>query len=921
MRPVVLKMSAFGPYAGEVTINMDELGEQGLYLITGDTGAGKTTIFDAICFALYGEASGSNREPNMLRSKYANSDTPTEVELTFSHGGKTYIVKRNPEYFRPAKRGDGLKKEVADATLIMPNGETVYKVREVTKAIELLLGIDREQFSQIAMLAQGDFMKLLLADTKQRIEIFRELFKTKYYQQLQLELESRRKSIYGQVEDGKKSVTQYISGIVVDEDDVLAMGVSKAKAGAMTTEDILNLLDKLIEQDSSSQKELDKELKTISENLDKVNENIGKATAIEKARTELEKAKEKLDAVLPEETKAKELLKVAKKALSGKEDLTSEAAKIEADLVNYDLYDKLTSEIEKSDASLKINEEKHAKITNECKEKTEELEKLKAEQASFKDTGAKLEKLKGDLEKVNNLIETLDDLSEQYVEYIEISEELINKQEKYASDDTKFKDAQHAYEVMDQAFRDGQAGILASSLKDGDVCPVCGSTSHPAKAHLADEVPTEKELDAAKKVADKARTAATKSGSEVGNIRTAIDLKIKELKKNAKKILKSDDLEKFDELLEAENAKNTDKANTLEEQIEAEEAKVKRKAQLDELVPGCEEKIAKLNNEISDLGAEIAGIKSTLKANNKQVIDIRRKLIFESKKEAQNKIEELNLEAKSIQDAYDIADKELKAKSKEVSELKAKIEAHEKTIKGAKNVDMAAETERQVVLKEQQNANINKAKTVASRLETNTGIRQNIEKQSGKISDIEKQLQWVAALANTANGKLPGKDKIMLETYIQTTYFDRIISRANLRLMKMSSGQYELKRQGEASNSKSQSGLELGVIDHYNGTERSVKTLSGGESFMASLSLALGLSEEVQSSAGGIQVDTMFVDEGFGSLDPDALEQAYGALAGLTEGNRLVGIISHVADLKEKIDKQIIVTKEKSGGSHVKLQV
>ena len=185
----------------------------------------------------------------------------------------------------------------------------------------------------------------------------------------------------------------------------------------------------------------------------------------------------------------------------------------------------------------------------------------------------------------------------------------------------------------------------------------------------------------------------------------------------------------------------------------------------------------------------------------------------------------------------------------------------------------------------------------------------------------EKRYGYVSSLADTANGKLSGKEKIMLETYIQTTYFDRIIARANLRFMKMSDAQYELKRLEEASNNRSQSGLDLGVIDHYNGSQRSVKTLSGGESFMAALSLALGLSDEIQSSAGGIQIDTMFVDEGFGTLDSDSLELAYNALAGLTEGNRLVGIISHVSELKDKIDKQIVVTKEKSGGSNAILQI
>ncbi len=202
-----------------------------------------------------------------------------------------------------------------------------------------------------------------------------------------------------------------------------------------------------------------------------------------------------------------------------------------------------------------------------------------------------------------------------------------------------------------------------------------------------------------------------------------------------------------------------------------------------------------------------------------------------------------------------------------------------------------------------------------SYIASNKSALQKIKLKSGDLDDYEKRYQWVLPLSNTANGKVAGKEKIMLETYIQMTYFDRIISRANTRFMVMSGGQYELKRRKEAEDKKAQSGLDLDIIDHYNGTERSVKTLSGGESFKASLSLALGLSDEIQSIAGGIKLDTMFVDEGFGNLDDDSINQAMNALSGLAEGNRLVGIISHVSELKNRIDKQIVVAKEKSGGS------
>ena len=279
MRPLNLKLSAFGPYAGRIDIPMEKLGSQGLYLITGDTGAGKTTIFDAICFALFGEASGPNRDATMFRSKYAEADTPTEVELTFLHGGKEYFVKRNPEYMRPTKKGnkDGETKQTANAELHTPDGRVYSKVKEVTARIEEILGINKDQFSQIAMLAQGDFLKLLLADTKDRQEIFRELFRTQLYQTLQYRLEDKRKDIYGQVQDGRKSVNQYIKGIQVDPDDVLSIEVEKAKKEELTSEAVIELLDKLTDQDSALKDKLDGELKKINDDLEAVNQKIGAA--------------------------------------------------------------------------------------------------------------------------------------------------------------------------------------------------------------------------------------------------------------------------------------------------------------------------------------------------------------------------------------------------------------------------------------------------------------------------------------------------------------------------------------------------------------------------------------------------------------------------------------------------------------------
>ncbi len=921
MRPLNLKISAFGPYAGYTKIPMEELGEQGLYLITGDTGAGKTTIFDAICFALFGEASGPNRDTSMLRSKYANADIPTEVELTFSHAGEEYHVKRNPEYMRPAKRGDGLTKQTADAELHMPDGSVITRVKQVTEAVEGILGINKDQFSQIAMLAQGDFLKLLLASTAERIEIFRELFKTRNYLTLQKNLESKQRELYGEVQDGIKSISQYISGIQVDPDDVLSMEVDKAKDGTMTSEDVIELLDKLTNKDIANRDKLDSNLAKINEELEKVNAKLGAAKAIETAKQALEAAKNQLNSEEPKIAILTETLAAAREALKQKASLEKSANQIEVELPNYDKVDEMALDIVANDQRLTKQTKELAKITATRAAKQNEIVQLKEELKTLKDSSAELEKVKGKLEKIEAEAEAIDELSEALGGFIDDRGELKEAQENYKEADSEFRRINATYEAMDQAFRDGQAGILAQKLKEGEKCPVCGSVSHPMLAHLAEDVPSEKELEKAKRDADRARKIREQASTEAGGLAKAVAAKESELKQRTIKQLKVEDLDeawdKLDDVIADIIARR--------EAEEAKEAKLEvqsiRKDELEESIPQMEAQIAKFGQEIEQLNAGVASEKTKLEENKNQLNEMKKGLKFAGKKEAADEMHRLQKQAIGLQNAYDTATERLNRQKEIIVRIKTEIQSNEETIKKSNVGDVTAEKDRLMELNASQKECISKGKIVSGRITTNENIRTNIEKKSANISAVEKKLEWVKALSDTANGKLSGKDKVMLETYIQTTYFDRIIEKANVRLMMMSAGQYELVRMKEASNAKSQSGLDLGVIDHYNGTERSVKTLSGGESFMASLSLALGLSDEVQSSAGGIQIDTMFVDEGFGSLDPEALDMAYRALAGLTEGNRLVGIISHVADLKERIDKQIVVKKEKSGGSFVSVSV
>lgn len=921
MRPLILKLSAFGPYAGETIIPMQELGSNGLYLITGDTGAGKTTIFDAICFALFGEASGDVREASMLRSKYADPDTPTEVELTFSHGGEVYTVKRNPEYIRPAKRGEGFTSEIAKAELTIPGKPTITKIKEVTKEIINILGINRDQFAQISMIAQGDFKKLLLADTKQRKEIFRELFKTATYDKLQSALESKRKEVYGEVADGKKSIEQYVAGIVVDEDNVLVNEVRKAKSGEMILEDIITLLEQLLKEDQNIKDKSENTFETVGKELEIVNGMIGAAETVEKAREALKQAEDRLAIESPKEKILSSAFEEAKVALAKREEYMNQAAAIKAEMEKYDSIDAMNRAIADAERLKKENEIGLAKKIDEKSSIEKGLSDLKAELASHQDTGAMYEKSRNELEKVQDVDKSLKELAEDYHSYGQAVAQYKNAQQQYEKDNRYFLECKNRYEAMDQAFRDGQAGILASHLEEGMCCPVCGSKEHPLKAHLADNIPSEKELEEAKNKSEDAREIANRRSLEAGNYRTAVELKEGDLKAKAKKILDEEDIRNLNELIEGKRTVIREKIVDINAIIKEIEQKENRRKEVEKMIPEYESKGKALEDAILQRKESLSGINVKINENKNQIRELKKNLTFVSKEDAERKYLELVAEGKEIQEKYDKADAELKTISNRIVALKAEIDSCKMTIADAKDIDLESARKKKTELDEKQSESINIIQKVGSRITQNELTKSNIQKKANDIMTTEKRLQWIAALADTANGKLRGKEKIMLETYIQMTYFDRIIERANLRFLKMSGEQYELKRQRDAHTSQGQSGLELSVIDHYNGTERSVKTLSGGESFMASLSLALGLSDEIQSSAGGIKVETMFVDEGFGSLDSDSLEQAYRALVSLTDGERLVGIISHVAELKTKIDSQIIVKKEKSGGSFVTIQV
>ena len=920
MRPLKLTISAFGPYAGRTVLDLDALGDNGLYLITGDTGAGKTTIFDAITYALYGEASGQSREPGMFRSKYASAATPTEVELVFAYGGKTYTVRRNPEYERPKTRGEGTTTQKAEAELHLPDGRVVTRPREVDAAIRNIMGVNRQQFMQISMIAQGEFLKLLLASTEDRKDIFRQIFRTTLYRDLQENLKREAGGLARQCAETKSSLEQYISGITAEESDPLWPDAEKARAGAMPAGETLELLEKLIRQDTEADAAIQKRLEDAAEELARINESIGRLETREGIRAEAERAKSGREAERERRKAAEEALEAARAAIPERDAAAESKARLEAELPRYEALEETRRKLAGNERRAAMLEHLLKTERGRAEEMTEGLASRKEILEDYAGAGERVASLRvermlriGRKEQHIQLRSALRDVQNARTELKELQE----RYEKYAQAAAA---AAETYAAMDRAFLDGQAGILAGRLEEGRPCPVCGSTEHPHPAARSEKAPTERELKQAREEAERSRKRAHEASAFCKAKLDGMEALEEKVQSRASQIW-AEVPEDFAARSEAEIKEIETGMPALEGEIRKEEQKLAGVEELRSEISAYEENLGKLAEEIKSYQEELAGLKASTGELTARAQSESELLSFPDRKAAVSEIGRLGAVVAGMDRVLRGAEQNFQDSDKNLKALEEKILALEAQLTDEEETDRESETARRdavtAALKEAEE----RSRQIHARLRINRSARDNIREKIGQLAELEKRTAWMRNLADTANGMLSGKQKVMLETYIQMTYFDRIIARANTRLMVMSGGQYELKRRVEAENFRSQSGLDLDVVDHYNGTERSVKTLSGGESFKASLALALGLSDEIQSSAGGVKLDTMFVDEGFGSLDEESLDQAMKALASLADGRRLVGIISHVAELKNRIDRQVVVTKDRTGGSRAEIIV
>ena len=926
MRPIKLVMCGFGPYADKTVVDFTLLGESGLYLITGDTGAGKTTIFDAISYALYGEASGQVREVKSLRSKYADDETESYVELEFEYRDEKYKIRRIPEYMRKAKRGDKLvvQKEEAELYFLTKDREPIINKKNVNDAVTEIIGLDRGQFSQIAMIAQGDFMKVLLTGTDERSKILRKIFNTNEYLDLQEKLKRKKNELKFKYQDIEKSIKNYIASVQCgnDENDKEKLKQIIDDNTFWKTEDINNFILELINKDKDLLKTLEKNKKKVNKNLEKINETIGKTENVLAGMKNIENNENELAKVLEVMPKLLEDYNLQKETESEREKLATE---IEIEKQKLESYNEFTKELE----SLHNRQVNLIKLTNK---ETKIKDDVENNENSILISEKRLEEIKGcevEFEKCQSSIKSVEDkinlysnLKKLFKKYVEVKDEHKSLKEKYVESVNEYNNASQNYESLMAKYMDAQAGMLGQNLKEGEPCPVCGSTSHPHITEVKDEIPSEKDLKNAKNL----RQKKEEKRSEIsGNLRAKIT-EIDSLKERIDDVVNENPNE-FAESID-ENSFNILEENTkkLNDDIKNLNVKAKELSDFKEEKKTIEENLPKLKNELESKKTEIVEISNKIIEENTNIAnanirieELQSKLKYSSLKEAEEYISSLQDKRNRLIKLFEKARDNYEEAKERKSGLENAIAALKNQFKNSKVEDLDELKEEKKQLQSMEKKLGKSEKEVHSRLDMNKFANERIEKCMDEAVEVEDKLQVVGSLADTCNGTLSSKPRITLETYVQMEMFDRIIVNANSHFRDMTSGQYELKRKHEADNKVSKSGLELNVIDYYSGSERDIKTLSGGESFKASLSMALGLSDEIQAKSGGIKIDTLFVDEGFGSLDGESLESAMRALSSITDVGRLVGIISHVSELKTRIDRQIVVTKDKEKGSKLEI--
>lgn len=915
MRPIRIEMSAFGPYAGKQTVEMDRLGTSGIYLITGDTGAGKTTIFDAIVFALYGTASSDRRSGDMLRSRYAEPDTPTEVKLVFAYRNREYEIRRNPTYQRPKLRGEGMTQENASAELRLPGGEILTRTGEVDEKIREILGMTRDQFMQIAMIAQGDFLKLLLAKTEERRKIFSSIFRTGRYARLEERLKQEARQ-------ARMTYDDLVREIGFEQDRArLPEGTDRSE---LRDEEYLQVIEKFRDEAGKRLEEGEKKQALLSGELDTLAARILAAEEHEKRKKALEETRQQRTKLQAAAEQRKQELEAAR---SREPEAKEKEARLHVEQDRLQQYDRLEelkqqkTEAEKKQASdeaaRKKLEEGRKSLTQQiqdCRQKIKEKEALAGKAAALSGEKERLRSQGAEYNELKTLLEAYEEASEKWNRAAAIYQAACGREQEFGE----------SYRRQHRAFLDDQAGILAAELAENQPCPVCGSLHHPSPAMKTDDAPTRETVEQSQKRWEESKTAMDEAGRKAAALRGTRDSSLRHMEEKANGLNMPTEPATLKETLMEEQKRFRSKWKEVTEALAASEAAAEAKVVLEEKLETLQKKQEDDDEAYRKLELESARLQEQIENLTKNYADLKETLPYPDRESARNAVTLLEQKIREIREAVQSAEENEKAAAGRIQEAEGRMDELQKQIRegeSAESMTSAELQENQKKKKEEQLRLQAEAKEDNLIWETNSAAADSIRKLSGEREQAARKYSMLQNLADTANGNLSGKQRIQLETYVQQQLFDRILVRANTRFRVMSGGQYDLVRRKEYQKNQ-QSGLDLDVVDHYNGTTRSVSTLSGGESFMASLSLALGLSDEIQESAGGVQLDALFVDEGFGSLDEETLDQAMKAIQTLAEdGGRIVGIISHVTELQNRIDRQLLVRKMKSGGSTATINI
>lgn len=915
MRPIKLVISAFGPYAQETTVDFEKIGSSGLYLICGDTGSGKTTIFDAISFALFGMPTGETRSTANLRSDFADPATKTFVDLTFAYRDKEYRIVRNPRYERPAKRGSGMATEQAAAELHLPDGGVETGPVAVDAKIRETLGVTKSQYEQIAMIAQGEFKKLLNANTKDRADIFRHIFSTAPYETLQNELKSKANALKNANERANERIASLARQVNLNPESKGFAEVDRMIAlGAIDADKLKGIVRDAIAADKEETQTLAATNKDKRNQLQNTESELGKA----KQRASMEERRRGLEEELALAQTAMDEAKTRLEATQANEpELASLPAKIEEAQRLMQLVDE--TERARIDLDAAVNARDRAvKAASESRRQAEtaesRLKELLATQTSLIDLAQKQHDLTQKIEALKQerkrLDETCREFDEALSESAQANASLLQEQATYRDVQRASDHALEESRAARKAYLDNQAGILAQELEEGSPCPVCGSQNHPRKASLVESAPSKEEIERLEQLSTNMQATATEASAACARAKARYEERQTRLLSLEERFGKRDDLDAAAAKLKEETAKLTTECASLGDpetqakrtatEIEHAQSRIEKlklqQASLDQEATHAQTLSAVAESKLAEKTAELESHGRTDKQQLRANIDtlVKRK----------NQLEEALHGAKLAFEA---------ARSKVVEET-GKEQALRSEIARIDALDIEELAARKETLQRQLEAIANELEPHEKRIAVNERALSSIERELEETDRTRKEYGELSVLADVACGALKGSQRISFETYVQTIYFDMVIAASNTRLALMAGGRFELRKKASATLS-GKTGLDLDVFDRYTGKSRDASTLSGGESFEASLCLALGLSDVVQSLAGGIQLDSMFIDEGFGTLDDESLANAINMLAELSTGNRLVGIISHVDELKTAIDRKIVVKSGPQGSS------